>query len=59
MKTIKSENRQHFIFEDGVKIAGPFPSNAAAWRVIEKLEGEPVNAAESRKMWSQKKWLSE
>jgi len=57
VKTVRQVGDKHYIFVDNIKQSGPYDSNALAWRKLEKLEGEAVNAAEQRKMWSQKEWL--
>ena len=38
--------------ETGSKVAGPFESNAAAWRYIDRLNNEPISIAEKKSDWS-------
>lgn len=33
---------------DGSRLAGPFPTNAEAWRALDRLNHEPINPAEKR-----------
>lgn len=46
--TAISRDGRWFVSHDGVDSAGPFPGSAAAWRWIERHEGEPVSASEKR-----------
>jgi hypothetical protein len=34
------------VIGDGKILAGPFASNAAAWRAYDRLKGEPVSRSE-------------
>lgn len=34
--------------DDGRQLAGPFASNAEAWRALDRLDGDPVSPAEKR-----------
>jgi hypothetical protein len=36
----------------GKVLAGPFPTNAAAWRALDRVSGEPISSAEKRAAWS-------
>ncbi|WP_313522261.1 hypothetical protein [Shinella sp.] len=35
----------------GRLLAGPFPTNADAWRWIDRNEGQPISKAEERGDW--------
>ncbi|RWH55452.1 hypothetical protein [Mesorhizobium sp.] len=39
-------------------LAGPFPTNAEAWRAADRLENSPVSPAEKRADWISNKILS-
>lgn len=43
---------------DSRMVAGPFPTNAEAWRALDRLEGEPISPAEKRADWISTKILS-
>jgi len=51
---ISVSNRGVYYVEDesGTKIAGPFESNAAAWRYIDRISNEPVSIAEKKSDWA-------
>lgn len=42
----------------GETLAGPFPTNAEAWRAADRLEGSPISPAEKRSDWISNKILS-
>lgn len=53
------ETEDGFVVVDGSCVAaGPFETNAQAWRVVDRLEGSPVSAAEKRADWISTKILS-
>lgn len=53
------ETEDGFVVVDGSCVtAGPFETNAQAWRVVDRLEGEPVSSAEKRADWKSRKILS-
>lgn len=39
------------VWSDGSIAAGPFQTNAEAWRALDRFDGEPTNPAESRSEW--------
>ena len=51
---IAVSNRGVYYVEDetGAKVAGPFESNAAAWRYIDRINNEPISIAEKKSDWS-------
>jgi hypothetical protein len=32
----------------GTILAGPFPTNAAAWRALDRMQGDPISLPEKR-----------
>lgn len=59
MKVVCKADGRHAVENDnGEVIAGPFDSNAAAWRAADRLAGEPVSVAEKRSDWFTTKMLS-
>lgn len=38
--------------ENGDKVAGPFSDNAAAWRYVDRMNGEAVSIAEKKADWA-------
>jgi hypothetical protein len=41
-----------FVTRDGKRIAGPFSTNSAAWRWLDRYQGEPVSRTEQTAEWS-------
>jgi hypothetical protein len=41
----------------GKQMTGPFQTHAAAWRWIDRQEGEPVSKNEDTAEWISEKWL--
>ncbi|TJU87603.1 MAG: hypothetical protein E5Y15_08355 [Mesorhizobium sp.] len=53
------ETESGFVVVDGDKVlAGPFPTNAEAWRASDRMDGSPVSPAEKRADWIATKILS-
>ncbi|MER8464192.1 hypothetical protein [Mesorhizobium sp. M1396] len=53
------ETADGFVVVDGAAtLAGPFPTNAEAWRAADRLEGSPISPAEKRADWISTKILS-
>lgn len=53
------ETESGFVVVDGTAtLAGPFPTNAEAWRAADRLEGSPISPAEKRADWISTKILS-
>ncbi|MBZ9888959.1 hypothetical protein LB559_13500 [Mesorhizobium sp. BR1-1-3] len=46
------------VVDGGETLAGPFPTNAEAWRAVDRLEGSPISPAEKRADWISTKILS-
>lgn len=46
------------VVDGGETLAGPFPTNAEAWRALDRMEGEPISPAEKRADWISNKILS-
>lgn len=46
------------VISRGETLAGPFPTNAEAWRAADRLEGSPISPAEKRADWITTKILS-
>jgi hypothetical protein len=42
---------QWFVIWPPKQIAGPFPTNAEAWRWADRYEGEPVSRSEQTSQW--------
>jgi len=40
-----------FVTQRGRVLAGPFPTNADAWRWIDRNEGQPISKSEQRGDW--------
>ncbi|MCF6124374.1 hypothetical protein EN904_14815 [Mesorhizobium sp. M7A.F.Ca.CA.001.07.2.1] len=53
------ETADGFVVVDGTAtLAGPFPTNAEAWRAADRLDGSPISPAEKRADWISTKILS-
>lgn len=48
MMTVENSPRGWFVMDGFSPIAGPFSSNEAAWRWIDRQEGDAVSASEKR-----------
>jgi hypothetical protein len=48
---IEADGVHHVADDDGKVIAGPFESNAAAWRWIDRRSGEPISRKEATSSW--------
>lgn len=46
------------VISHGETLAGPFPTNAEAWRAADRLEGSPISPSEKRADWISNKILS-
>lgn len=46
------------VIDGATTLAGPFPTNAEAWRAADRLEGSPISPAEKRADWISNKILS-
>ncbi|CAN7600293.1 hypothetical protein LJR234_004642 [Mesorhizobium amorphae] len=46
------------VVDGGETLAGPFATNAEAWRAADRLEGSPISPAEKRADWISTKILS-
>ncbi|AZO23847.1 hypothetical protein EJ070_26305 [Mesorhizobium sp. M1E.F.Ca.ET.045.02.1.1] len=57
MTVIKTEGG-FAVVAAGEMLAGPFPTNAEAWRVLDRLEGQPISPAEKRADWISNKILA-
>jgi hypothetical protein len=40
-----------FLEDQGKRIAGPFQTNAEAWRALDRHEGDPVSRSEQTGQW--------
>ncbi|ASY69739.1 hypothetical protein [Sinorhizobium fredii] len=49
--TPKQIGQEWFVFRRWEQLAGPFPSNAAAWRWIDRHEGQPISRSEKTAEW--------
>jgi hypothetical protein len=38
-------------YDDGITLAGPYDTNAEAWRALDRLNGEPINRREQVSDW--------
>lgn len=53
------ETADGFVVTNGAAtLAGPYPTNAEAWRAADRLEGSPISPAEKRADWISNKILS-
>lgn len=56
--TVKTIAPGRFQVVDGdAVVAGPFDTNGAAWRAIDRIMSEPVNPAEKRTDFATQKFL--
>ncbi|RWO68953.1 MAG: hypothetical protein EOS17_16795 [Mesorhizobium sp.] len=46
------------VISHGETLAGPFPTNAEAWRAADRIEGSPISPSEKRADWISNKILS-
>lgn len=46
-----------FVYNGNYFVAGPFKTNAEAWRALDRLEGQPINRSENTSDWSWNKRL--
>lgn len=46
------------VVDGGLTLAGPFPTNAEAWRAADRRNNEPISPAEKRADWIATKILS-
>ncbi|TIP06638.1 MAG: hypothetical protein E5X72_00030 [Mesorhizobium sp.] len=46
------------VVDGDATLAGPFSTNAEAWRAVDRLEGSPISPAEKRADWIASKILS-
>ncbi len=51
MTTIERNGTHFVVDETGSVVAGPFTTNAAAWRWIDRREGEPISRSEAVSDW--------
>jgi hypothetical protein len=49
--TIVQHAAAWFVEADGKRIAGPFPTNSAAWRWLDRYQGDPVSRSEQTEEW--------
>ncbi len=47
----KQHDGWHYVVSAGGIIAGPFETNAEAWRALDRLTGQPVSRSEQVSMW--------
>jgi hypothetical protein len=57
--TVVERDGVHFVVAAGEIIAGPFVSNAAAWRWLDRRTGEPISRAEHVAEWLWRKMIDE
>ena len=55
---VKKQDNGYALCEDG-KVIDIFESHAKAWKVLDRLQGEPINKSEQRADWYEKKNLDE
>ncbi|WP_434723063.1 hypothetical protein [Mesorhizobium sp. RIZ17] len=58
MKTVIEGEGGFVVVADAQTVAGPYPTNADAWRALDRLEGDPISPAEKRADWISNKILS-
>jgi hypothetical protein len=49
--TVTQDAAGRWLVTDGRRVLGPFASNAAAWRFVDRHEGEPVSRSEETTDW--------
>lgn len=58
MTVIEAPGGGWIVVSRGETLAGPFPTNAEAWRAADRIEGSPISPAEKRADWISTKILS-
>lgn len=51
MKTIRTSNGEWAVVSNDMVVAGPFDTNAEAWRWIDRQEGSPISRGEAVSDW--------
>ena len=60
MKSVATTDTGKFVVrENGVEIAGPFETNAEAWRWLDRRDGEPISRQEKVSEWLNEQWLND
>lgn len=58
MTVVEAPGSGWIVVSGGETLAGPFPTNAEAWRAADRIEGSPISPAEKRADWISTKILS-
>jgi hypothetical protein len=56
MTVTRREDGKWAVMKDGAEVAGPFEEMAAAWRWIDRHDGEPINHSEKVGDWISARW---
>lgn len=51
MNVVSAPDGHVVVNHAGKILAGPFPTNAAAWRALDRMSGDPISPAEKRADW--------
>lgn len=51
MNVFKQPDGKYLVVNGGNVLAGPFDTNAQAWRALDRISGEPISRSEKVSMW--------